>query len=94
MLSLPLLTLCIWLTSIEEPNLGDFFGFSEIEVIKIGEHPGPVYTGDVNGDGLIDWPAYSEADDRYLEIGDEFSVSGGWRSPQMVFLHKYLGAGR
>ena len=21
-------------------------------------------------------------------------VSGGWRSPQMVFLHKYLGAGR
>lgn len=54
MLSLPLLTLCMCLTSIEEPNLGDFFGFSEIEVIKIGEHPGPVYTGDVNGDGLID----------------------------------------
>ena len=51
-------------------------------------------SGDPNGDGLIDWPAYSEADDRYLEIGDEFSVSGGWRSPQMVFLHKYLGAGR
>ena len=48
-------------------------------------------TGDPNGNGLIDWPAYSEADDRDLEIGDEFSVSGGWRTPQMVFLHKFLG---
>ena len=50
-----------------------------------------VETGDPNGDGLIDWPAYTEADDRYLEIGDDFSVSGGWRTPQMKFLHKYLG---
>jgi carboxylesterase type B len=50
-----------------------------------------VETGDPNGEGLIDWPAYTEADDRYLEIGDEFSVSSGWRTPQMKFLHKYLG---
>jgi para-nitrobenzyl esterase len=48
-------------------------------------------TGDPNGKGLIDWPAYSEPDDHYLEISDEISVSGGWRTPQMVFLHKYLG---
>ena len=26
-----------------------------------------------------------------MHASGEFSVSGGWRTPQMVFLHKYLG---
>jgi len=50
-----------------------------------------VETGDPNGPGLVDWPAYSEAGDQYLEIGDKISLRSNWRTPQMVFLHKYLG---
>ncbi|MBC8202404.1 MAG: VCBS repeat-containing protein [Planctomycetes bacterium] len=34
--------------------LGDYFGFSSIDSIKIGDHAGPMYQGDVNGDGLLD----------------------------------------
>ena len=30
------------------------FGFQDIEIIKIGDDPGPMYTGDINSDGLID----------------------------------------
>jgi len=38
----------------DEPSLGDYFGFSDIEIIKIGDNPGPMYTGDINNDGLMD----------------------------------------
>jgi len=38
----------------DAPPLGDYFGFSRIDSIKIGDQAGPMYQGDVNGDGLID----------------------------------------
>ncbi|MGY8756954.1 MAG: FG-GAP repeat domain-containing protein, partial [Phycisphaerales bacterium] len=38
----------------EDSELGDYFGFSEIEIIKIGDDPGPMYTADINSDGLMD----------------------------------------
>lgn len=38
----------------DTPELGTYFGFEDIEIIKIGDDAGPMYTGDVNGDGLID----------------------------------------
>lgn len=38
----------------DPPPLGDYFGFSTIDSIKIGDKAGPMYQGDVNGDGLID----------------------------------------
>jgi hypothetical protein len=38
----------------DSADLGDYFGFSDIEIIKIGDGAGPMYTGDVNGDGLMD----------------------------------------
>ncbi len=53
-----LLTLLITVTTAmlhTEPSpLGDYFGFSSIDSIKIGNNAGPMYQGDVNGDGLID----------------------------------------
>ena len=51
------LSVCALLTSTfadDDSSLGDYFGFSDIEIIKIGDNPGPMYTGDVNGDGLTD----------------------------------------
>jgi hypothetical protein len=38
----------------DPPHLGDYFGFSSIDSIKIGDGAGPMYQGDLNGDGLID----------------------------------------
>ncbi len=38
----------------QQPSLGDYFGFSSLESIKIGDDAGPLYEGDVNNDGLID----------------------------------------
>lgn len=38
----------------EVPPLGDYFGFSSLDSIKIGKDAGPMYRGDVNNDGLID----------------------------------------
>ena len=35
-------------------DLGQYFGFDSLEVIKIGDHAGPMYSGDMNGDGLLD----------------------------------------
>lgn len=54
MFTLPLATLCICCTTIDDPNLGNYFGFNDLEVIKIGDNPGPIYTADINGDGLED----------------------------------------
>ncbi|MBC8201088.1 MAG: VCBS repeat-containing protein [Planctomycetes bacterium] len=47
-----LVSLCFPMAS--DPDLGDYFGFDAIEIIKIGDDAGPMYTGDVNGDGLLD----------------------------------------
>ena len=38
----------------DEPSIGDYFGFSDLEIIKIGNGAGPMYTADMNGDGLMD----------------------------------------
>jgi hypothetical protein len=38
----------------EDAELGDYFGFENIEIIKIGDSAGPMYTGDINDDGLMD----------------------------------------
>jgi len=54
MFTLPAVTLGICLATIEDPNLGNYFGFSDLEVIKLGDNPGPVYSADINGDGLED----------------------------------------
>ena len=54
MFTLPVVTLCICLATIEDPNFGNYFGFNDLEVIKLGDNPGPVYSADINGDGLED----------------------------------------
>lgn len=41
-------------SAFDNPSLGDYFGFKDLEIIKIGDKPGPMYTGDINNDGLID----------------------------------------
>jgi len=51
---LPILSFTFNVYASVNPSLGDYFGFSDLEIIKIGDNPGPMYTGDVNGDGLID----------------------------------------
>ena len=38
----------------EKPTLGDYFGFSALDSIKIGKDAGPMYRGDMNNDGLLD----------------------------------------
>ncbi len=38
-------------------------------------------TGNPNVSGLIEWPAYEEANDQYLKIGDPFEVKTGLYSP-------------
>jgi len=35
-------------------DIGDYFGFEDVEIIKIGDDPGPMYTADINSDGLVD----------------------------------------
>lgn len=47
-------------------------------------------TGDPNGPGLPQWPAYGEQDDRYMEFGDAPALGAGWRAPQMAFLEDYF----
>jgi hypothetical protein len=49
-----LLTIVVITGAGDDPPLGDYFGFSTIDSIKIGDQAGPMYQGDVNGDGLID----------------------------------------
>ena len=35
-------------------DLGEYFGFNTLEVIKIGDKAGPMYPADINVDGLLD----------------------------------------
>ena len=54
MLLLPSLFLSFIATTEPTQELGDYFGFSDLEIIKIGDGAGPMYTGDINGDGRMD----------------------------------------
>jgi len=54
MLLISSLLLLICTAQSDTPELGDYYGFSDIEIIKIGDDAGPLYTGDVNSDGLMD----------------------------------------
>jgi len=38
----------------EAPELADYFGFAGLEVIPVGDNPGPMITTDIDGDGLTD----------------------------------------
>ena len=38
----------------QDASLPDYFGFSDADVIKIGDSPGPMIAADLNGDGLDD----------------------------------------
>jgi carboxylesterase type B len=42
--------------------------------------------GDPNGTGLMAWPAYDEADEPYLELGDNLRVKQHLLKPQLDFL--------
>ncbi|MBC8309497.1 MAG: VCBS repeat-containing protein [Phycisphaerales bacterium] len=48
------LTLQTTANATDEPSLGNYFGFEELEIIKIGDGAGPMYIGEINGDGLMD----------------------------------------
>lgn len=39
----------------DEPNLGSYFGFEPLEVIRVGRNAGPVIVADINGNGLNDF---------------------------------------
>ena len=38
----------------QTPELGKYFGFNNLEIIKIGSQAGPMYVADMNSDGLMD----------------------------------------
>lgn len=48
----------------QAPSLPDYFGFSDADVIKIGDTPGPMITADLNGDGLEDLLVLNNSDSR------------------------------
>jgi hypothetical protein len=48
----------------QESSLPDYFGFSSVEVIKIGDDPGPMMAADLNGDGLQDLLVLNNHDSR------------------------------
>ncbi len=48
------LTLQTSMNAMDEPSLGSYFGFEDLEIIKIGDGAGPMYIGEINGDGLMD----------------------------------------
>ena len=48
------LTLQTSMDAMDEPSLGSYFVFEDLEIIKIGDGAGPMYIGEINGDGLMD----------------------------------------
>jgi para-nitrobenzyl esterase len=48
-----------------------------------------VKTGNPNGAGLPEWPAYSREGDRSLEIGDTVQVRSGLRKDRLDFMDRY-----
>jgi para-nitrobenzyl esterase len=49
-------------------------------------------TGDPNGPGVPQWPAYDEKSDSYMEFGDTPKVASGFRRDALDFLDRYFGA--
>lgn len=47
-------------------------------------------TGDPNGPGVPDWPAFNEADDAYLEIHGSPRVGNHWHTAGLDFIDRYL----
>ena len=45
-------------------------------------------TGDPNGEGLPEWPAYAAASDRHLEFGDEIKAGEGLFREKMDFFER------
>ena len=48
----------------QDSTLPDYFGFSGVDVIKIGDDPGPMTAADLNGDGLEDLLILNNSDSR------------------------------
>ena len=48
----------------QDSSLPDYFGFSSVDVIKIGDDPGPMMAADLNGDGLQDLLVLNNHDSR------------------------------
>ena len=44
--------------------LGDYFGFDGLEIISIGNRPGPMLVADMDGDGLEDLVVVNNRDSR------------------------------
>lgn len=68
-------------TAADEPDLADFFGFTGVEVVRIGNGAGPMITADADGDGRTDIIVANDRESR-IEIhrqdpsrapGDEFA---------------------
>lgn len=51
-------------------------------------------TGDPNGDGVPEWPAYESQADEYLEIGERVQPGNHWRTAQLDFIDRYLRSHR
>jgi para-nitrobenzyl esterase len=51
-------------------------------------------TGNPNGKGLPEWPAYSQASDSALEFGDAVKVVSGIRRERLDFMDRYFATQR
>jgi para-nitrobenzyl esterase len=51
-------------------------------------------TGDPNGPGLHEWPAFDPDADEALEVGDTIQVRSGVRKERLDLLDRYYGAQR
>lgn len=51
-------------------------------------------TGDPNGDGLVEWPAYTQAAEQALEFGDAVRVRQGIRGQRLDFFDQLYAAQR
>jgi para-nitrobenzyl esterase len=49
-------------------------------------------TGDPNGEGLPEWPAYTTASDQHLEFGDTIQVGSGLHSKTCDALERIMAA--
>ena len=49
-------------------------------------------TGNPNGDGVPEWPAYTQADESALELGDSVQVRQGVRAERLDFFEQHYAA--
>lgn len=49
-------------------------------------------SGDPNGAGLPDWPAYDETTDNYLDLHAPLRIARSWRTEHLDFIERYLRA--